>query len=234
MITHITYSDQRMSRSAKECIISSRLYGCDKSYAFDCYIIDTYFEKLNSDILSKKRGAGYWLWKPYIILRRLLDANDDYILYTDAGVEIISNIQPLVDLGEEIVLFGNNYQHDHWCKRFITKVITGKNDLNTNQVQASAMLFRNTERSRNFVKEWLLWCQMPGFIDDSDMDYNHDQFKEHRHDQAILTCVAYNHNITLHWWPASYNNGSFIYDKGNYKDDYSVLFNHHRKRNDEW
>jgi len=234
MITHITYSDERMSRAAKECVMSAKLHGCTKSIAYDAYAIDTFFEKFNHDILSQKRGAGYWLWKPYIIYRRLMENDDAYVLYTDAGVEIIGDVNVLIEREEDIVLFGNNYEHDHWCKRGVTLSITGKVDLKQNQVQASAMLFKNTERARNFVKEWLLWCQMPGFIDDSEMLLNHTDFVEHRHDQAILTCVAHNHRIKLHWWPASYNDGAFNYPKGKYKDDYPILFNHHRKRNEEW
>jgi hypothetical protein len=77
---------------------------------------------------------------------------------------------------------------------------------------------------------------MPEFIDNSPMEIanNDPEFREHRWDQAIITCLAYRYGYKLHWWPAMYNGGQFIYEKGVFNDEYPVIFHHHRKRNDEW
>jgi hypothetical protein len=158
----------------------------------------------------------------------------DYLVYTDAGVELVNNIDHITkDMKLDVFLFGNQYLHEHWCKGNITDHICGfrKHWL---QVQASAMVFRVSGYSRRIVREWLAYCQVPGFIDDSEGYNNHPEFQEHRHDQAILTCVAFKAGIPLHWWPAMYNDGAFIYPKGMYQDDYPVLFHHHRKQNAEW
>jgi hypothetical protein len=108
------------------------------------------------------------------------------------------------------------------------------------QCQASVIFFRVSDYSRKFVAEWLKWCLFEGgrLIDDSPSRApNHPEFREHRHDQAILTTMAYRDGLTLHYWPASYNDGAFVYEKlPEYAgDDYpSPLFSHHRKRNHEW
>jgi hypothetical protein len=97
------------------------------------------------------------------------------------------------------------------------------------------MVFKVSDFALQVANEWLSYCQVDHYIDDIVYDsYQYPSFQEHRHDQAILTAVAQAHGIPLHWWPASYNNGAFTYDKGTYTDTYPVIFHHHRKRNNEW
>jgi hypothetical protein len=120
------------------------------------------------------------------------------------------------------------------------------------QCQASVIFFRVSDYSRQFVAEWLKWClhrnrystictdEWRYLIDDSpSIAPNHPEFRENRHDQAILTTLAYREGIKLHWWPSVYNKGGspeFVYEKlPEYAGDtYPVLFSHHRKRNHEW
>jgi len=140
-------------------------------------------------------------------------------------------------MDEDIFFFGNNWNHVDWCKMDVIMAINrGDVSILAKQVQASVIFFRNTQKVRDFVKEWLLYCQMPNFIDDSPSKLlNVFTFQEHRHDQAILTSLQIKHGYKLHWWPASYSDGQFAYDKiEQYQNDnYPVIFNHHRKRNDE-
>jgi hypothetical protein len=85
--------------------------------------------------------------------------------------------------------------------------------------------------------ERMTWSEFRYLIDDSPSVFpNHPEFREHRHDQAILTTLAYREGIKLHYWPASYNDGAFIYEKlPEYaQDNYPIMFNHHRKRNHEF
>jgi len=64
----------------------------------------------------QERGAGYWLWKPYIILKTLLYEMEegDLLLYADSGSEAIGDLRPLFELAEEddIVIFRNPPQMD--------------------------------------------------------------------------------------------------------------------------
>jgi hypothetical protein len=203
-------------------------------------------------------------------LKPLVDG--DILIYADAGVEFINNVSHIIDrMDQDIFLFGNNWEHAHWCKRdIIDEVWTYdaehdgpfvRHDVEWSpkqweeyrqeaallypwdrfgkQCQASVIFFRVSDYSRKFVTEWLKWCLFEGgrLIDDSPgRAPNHPEFRENRHDQAILTTLAYREGVNLHYWPASYNDGAFTYEKlpcyaG---DDYPILFNHHRKRNHEW
>lgn len=224
----ITYYTSDMSISGVRCLTAAKSFGFD---AFARLDIDHTYRTMNP-VLSEQRGAGYWLWKPYILLREMMMGKDgDVIVYMDAGVEMTGEQKWLEGL-DEIWIFGNMYEHEHWCKGDAMEMIHP--GPYSKQVQASVIAVRVSEFSRRFVKEWLTWCEMPGLIDDSpSRSANRDGFREHRHDQAILTCVAYKYGIPLHYWCARYND-AFDYPKGEYRDAYPVCLNHHRKRNSEW
>lgn len=40
-------------------------------------------------MLTNQRGSGYWIWKPYLILKKLEEISDaDIVIYVDAGCEL--------------------------------------------------------------------------------------------------------------------------------------------------
>lgn len=215
----------------------------------------------NRKLFDGTRAHGYWAWKPWIVLETLKFVPDNsYVIYSDAGVEFIDNVKYIIDrMNQDVFLFGNMWEHAHWCKRDIIEAIwpfpiesdNPKDEATIpwirfgKQVQASVIFFRVNDKTRAFVAEWLHWCLYRPFkvtfperylIDDSpSIAPNHPEFQENRHDQAILTTLAYRDGYKLHWWPASYNDGAFIYERGTYPDEgYPALFNHHRRRNSEF
>jgi hypothetical protein len=250
-----------MSRSARLCYESAKRCGVDGSITWGVP---------SEDDNPRERGIGFWKWKPRHILHAMHSSpartNGDILMYSDAGVEFINNVNYIIDrMDQDIFLFGNMYEHAHWCKADIVNEIwpldveaewekaaaptpSRTHIMNWHeptwarfgkQVQASVIFFRVSDYTRKFVKEWLDWCLFEGgrLIDDSpSRTPNHPEFQENRHDQAILTTLAYREGIKLHYWPATYNGGAFDYEKlPEYaSDDYPILFHHHRRRNHEW
>jgi hypothetical protein len=255
MIRFITYADQNMTDSMELCAESALKHGADTVRKWTREeLVKTGFYYRYKSILDEPRGSGLWLWKPFLILNELREAkNDTFVIYSDAGVEVIDNLRYITDRTHEIFLFGNQWEHAHWCKRDVIEAIwperradfnnfAGESGCNANlwasfgkQVQASVICFKASAYSRWFVEQWLKFCCDKHLIDDSpSVKPNHPEFREHRHDQAILTTLAYRAKLTLSWWPASYNNGAFTYERGDYPDSgMPVLFNHHRLRNAE-
>lgn len=234
----ITFTDNNMTIAADICVASAIRNNVYEARVYRPKDIDAKFRKANAAILDAPR-AGYWLWKPYIIDRELKKMKDgEYLIYADAGVEIVNNVNHIIDrMDKDIFLFGNMWQHVHWCKGdALMPNIDFYNDKYHYQVQASVIFIRNTSRARIFIEGWLHHCCKPGLIDDSQSKKpNHPDFKEHRHDQAILTSLAYLILMDkFHWWPAMYNAGHFTYEKAGYTDTYPVLFHHHRMRNNDF
>lgn len=234
----VTFADSRMTTSAKLCCLSASKMGVDVCWPQSPDTITQEFRDMNAEIFKHDRGYGYWVWKPYFIYKSMLNCQDgDILIYSDAGVEFLQPVQYIIDkMDEDIFFFTNGFPHVEWCKGDVIDAILPANVYeyaNKKQVQASVIFFRVNETTRNFVKEWLLYCQMPGFIDDSPSKLpNYPTFAEHRHDQAILTCLQIKYGYKLHFWPTNYS--EHIRHTAQPEDNYPSMFNHHRKRNEEW
>jgi hypothetical protein len=256
----VTFSDESMSRAAELCIRSAEAHGVEAEW--DAWTPQAVSARdsgtLRRLIESGARGCGYWSWKPFIIADAMMLAyENDVIVYADVGIEFINNVSHIIErMDQDIFLFGNNWEHAHWCKRDVAEAVWPEGvkaqekylmstvwHLFGKQCQASVIFFRVSDYSRQFVAEWLKWCLFEGgrLIDDSpSRTPNHPEFREHRHDQAILTTLAYREGIKLHWWGARYNidqpGGGFVYPKASEYagDTYEPFVHHHRKRNHEW
>lgn len=238
MIRFVTYSADNMTTSKEVCCRSAQAQGADVVYPHNPHMISHEFRQNNRATLAAEKGAGYWLWKPYVINEAVHHCEDgDILIYGDAGVEFIAPFQHIIDvMDQDIFLFSNGHKHGEWCKMDCIEAIIGTStheigiSVEHQQVQASVIFFRVNTFTRNFIKEWLLWCQMPGMIDDTPSKVpNVPTFAEHRYDQAILTCLQIKYGISLHWWA-----DKMWYESQRYRwplDTYPSMFLHHRKRN---
>lgn len=257
MIHLVTFHDAHMTQSARLCTESAERHGASECWIWTPDSVSQLpVAKGNPEVFTQPtnpaRAWSHWAFKPAIILDQLNTVNRispaRYLIYADAGVEFINNVKHIIDrMDQDVFLFGNNWWHAHWCKRDVIDAVWPPDSLPPRdgwgsfgkQVQASVTFFRVSDYSRAFVAEWLKWCLFEGgrLIDDSPSRLpNHPEFREHRHDQAILTTLAYREGIKLHYWPAMYNDGAFVYEKlPEYAgDDYPILFHHHRRRDRDW
>ena len=162
------------------------------------------FREKYKDVLSFKRGYGYWIWKPYLILKTLLEStNDDIVLYID------STDLPTLKLFEfvnnhfeknDILLFKQHYHHDEWTKRdcFVLMDCDGEIYHNKIQLEAGVVGIKKTEFNINLMNEWLKYCANKFIVTDLPNlcgFTNYNNFKEHRHDQSILTNLAIKYDI---------------------------------------
>lgn len=121
MLKFITYGDESFYFSKKIIALEAK-----KLNIFDEIILfnkeDLSNEILLSPLMKFKKGGGYWLWKPFIIYKSLLEAEDnDIIVYADSGCSLFTSTQ----WGEyfsklnhsSILLFQyNNFKLYSWTK----------------------------------------------------------------------------------------------------------------------
>ncbi len=238
MIYGVVYADDNMRKSQKVCAESMKRAGISDIHLHTPMTLGDDFTRMTRYILKEDRGAGYWIWKPYVIdltMSLFYSVKDgDYIVYADAGVEFVAPINHIISrMEQDIFFFTNGFPHVEWCKGDVLRAICGDIGRDKLQVQASVIVIRVSPETRRFIREWLLWCLMPGFIDDSpSVSPNYPTFAEHRHDQAVLTCLQIKYGYRLHFWPTNYS--EHIRHTAQPGDDYPTLFNHHRKRDNEW
>lgn len=207
--------------------------GFDSVFSFKYSDLGEDFINENIKILSQQRGAGYWMWKPFVIKKALESINENEILmYSDSGITFIKNINEIVDImdstNEKLLLFELEDIHPNkrWTKRdcFVLMGLDKEPYLSKNQLLASYILMRKNDFVINFINEWLTYAKDYRIITDTPNECglpNYQEFVDHRHDQSILSLLGRKYDI---------KNIPDISQFGNGRQVTSQILNHHRNR----
>jgi len=155
-----------------------------------------------------ERGNGYWKWKPRLILMAMEMAEPDtFILYMDAGdyhhIEFFNWLAEYEKTNDQLFVT-RGYMHREWTKGDCFDAMDCRDLMNRMDMQLEAGLIglRNTAENIELVKEWMEWMERDMILNDAPSFYpNHIDFKEHRHDQSILTNLVLQRGITMHYVP---------------------------------
>lgn len=206
MKIHINYAHNRyldVQKLNNETALSHG--GFDKSIACGLTDLSSEFLTKNSYTLSQARGAGCWIWKPYLILKHLKEMQrDDWLVYTDSGFYFCANPWELIlgeadAMGEKgVMTFGRAFTNGMYTKRdtFVLMGMDSDDVRNTPQTNAGVFVCRNTPFAIQFVEEWLSYAQDPRIITDLPNTQgrpNYPEFRDHRHDQSILNLLVIKH-----------------------------------------
>jgi hypothetical protein len=257
MIKLVTYYTKDFFRSKKKLIRSAKKYGINKISEYNSlWLVNELFFKENYKILTQKRGAGYWLWKPYVILKNLIELSEnDYLVYSDSAIEFVNDINlllPFVDQNNGFGIFcTHGYINAQYTKRdcFILMDCDNEKYWTGKKAVAGFMIFKKNQNTLNFVKEWLEYSKNEHILTDEINICGKDNFEnfvDHRHDQSILSLLSIKWGIKLLRDSSQYGNPwkpkefrvenefcEFPYSNTPYDDcKYPTILNHHRKRND--
>jgi len=205
----ISYADNNFKLNRDKLLKSAESVGFDKVIGFSPESInkDDFWIK-NRDILTQKRGAGYWLWKPYIILKELKKLKkNDILIYSDAGrtsyYEFKKFPKKIVNhmiksekgflLGPALLQHG---QLTKWVKRDCLTIMEADNHFYHNKptIQGSPSFWSPTREAFEFLEKWIAYAEDEKCLTDLPNQLGKDNYKEfidHRHDQSVLTLLAY-------------------------------------------
>ena len=205
----LTYASPGYETQQRAVINSARRSGFTDLIAWDRPRLEqTDFYTQHRELLDRRKGGGFWLWKPYLIgqeLQRL--APGDFLVYTDSGypwrpLVIRQSLEPLLHWCESqnggllpgvyIPRHGSNRK---WTKHecFVTMNCDSERYWRQPQIQATFSVWQKCTLAEDFVAEWLRWCVQPAAISDDKIlpgVYEYPDFVDHRHDQSILTNLA--------------------------------------------
>lgn len=161
------------------------------------------------------KRAGYWIWKPYLILKTLQKYPDAVVVYTDAGCTLNANMQEWsrwFDLMQDNDLLVTHYRRDGdygWEHVFGTKSIAIETWTRKMVMDYFDGLFRHQQwhqkekllagfmmckiGAKPLLQEWLnLMLLHPEFlVDMPEEKEQYPSFITHRHDQSLLTAFVY-------------------------------------------
>lgn len=164
----------------------------------------------NNKILSQDFGAGFWVWKPYFILKTMEEWPDNTIIfYADSGIIFTMPQDHIIaEMDHHDVIFVSAFndvslKHDFKedARKFLR--INDKEDiLNSIAVWGCFMVFKNNEFTKNLVKNWLRLCE--NSVDFAGIDQYSSNDKQFinpsitHYDQALLSVVTAKLNSTEH------------------------------------
>jgi uncharacterized protein YndB with AHSA1/START domain len=148
---------------------------------------------------------------------------DDLLIYSDAGIEIIRDLSPLIEhcrARAEIMLFAGHYDDvgapgpnlcGKWTKRdaFVVMDCDERRYHQGQMLDASFIVLRKTARSVAFLREWLLYCCQPPLLTDDPSVCGLPElpdFIEHRHDQSLLSLLAIREGLDVFRHPSQFGN----------------------------
>lgn len=150
------------------------------------------------------RGDNWWRWKPQLILTAMNESKEGtFILYFDAGdlhlPEFFTWLNSYTAVNDHLFVT-RGYIHREWTKGDCFEAMGCLSLMEWPHLQLEAGLIglRNNEVNRALVEEWAEWMKDDQILTDTPSIYpNHPDFKEHRHDQSILTNLVLMRGIKM-------------------------------------
>ena len=204
--TFFRESQEKNSATGRE------LGGFDRILSYGPDDIDPEFRQQHHKVLAQFRGNGYWLWKPYFILRTLSElADGDFLFYCDAGAYFVAPIDPLIEVclrdQQDVIPFDNRLLEKTWTKRdaFVLLDCDRPDITDSTQRLASFMLLRKSTFTMQFVREWLAAAEDPRLLTDQRNTCgqpNYREFTDHRHDQSLFSLLTKKHGLAAYRNPS--------------------------------
>jgi hypothetical protein len=233
----IAFATKQFQQSAGELAQSALRFGLSAELYTPQSQVMKDFARAYPDIARLRRGAGYWLWKPWLIKHALATSADgDVIVYADAGSQLIADPAPLIELTNRrpVAVFGHGWKSTpatmmrRWTKRdcFVLLGADREEFWNARCCTAGFQIYRNSSEARAFADELLVSSADPRVLTDIPNTMgleNFPEFVDHRHDQSVLSILALRHNLPEYPDPTQYG-------APHLGATYGQIFDHHRHR----
>jgi hypothetical protein len=187
-------------------------FGADKVLSYTDKDLPTWFINGYAHVLGYKRGAGYFIWKPCILLDAMEKHPNDTIIYMDSDwtwqeptTEITNQFKSEADM---MVFNMPGGPEKDWTKRdaFVLMGCDTKEYVESSQRTAGMVVCRKTPFTTQFMNEWLMYGKDLRIISDSPSYFgtNYKGFQENRWDQSIYSLLTKKHKLETYRDPSQY------------------------------
>ena len=154
-----------------------------------------------SHIQSNARGFGYWIWKSYVVNQVMNKVpENDIIMWMDIGCQFNFSAWDRLKyyhdaaLQNEIVCFDVGMPESDWTKADTANIIVNNEPqyMNSGQLISTVVFWKNDDANKKLVNDWYDISQAHGYkyaTDVASVIPNAPGFREHRHDQSILSLL---------------------------------------------
>ena len=245
----VNFSDTKYRAARIDQCRDARRFGCDTvtSWSREDFL-QTDVARLLPQLSQATRGSGYWLWKPWIIRECLMHIPEgDAVLYCDAGMQFLSSLGPREELAGRtggFYLLKQRHRMAVWTKRdcFVGLGCDRPAFHDGWMSDASIQVYIRNERTCAFVTDYLMACCQPALVTDAPNILgfpNFSDFRDHRHDQSVLSLLSLRHQIPRAKIVSHYRQLDVEQDRWDHLTEEerslsvdSILVHHHRKSGD--
>lgn len=221
----LSYSSSEFREAQNSLNASAKEYGnfTDIDPWNDDRLKKTAFYQENKGILDEPRGNGYWIWKPFIILEKLKEIKEgEFVVYWDVGRSNSTNklkrdingaLRWCAKHNNGMILGVNLFYHGpnkKWTKRDCFVYMDCDHDKYRNhcQIQATFSIWQKNASSIHFIEQWLHYCKDRRIVTDDPSSCglpDDESFRDHRHDQSVLTNLVIKENLQCFPYPFNVN-----------------------------
>ena len=203
-IHFITYGNDKFKNSKKRLYNEANATGWfDTITTYGPQDLDNDFKQKFKNILNKPRIAGYGIWRPYIIKKKLNEINDnDILIYIDAGCSINPDgknrfneyIDMVNNLNKGIISFQMSHIEKIWTTKEIFQYfnvdINGK-IANSGQILDTILIMKKNKNIVNITNIWynVIYNNPLLFTDYYNYKNQKSYFKDNRHEQSIFSVI---------------------------------------------
>jgi len=206
-LVSLSYAHGCCERSLQKNRLQALKVGVDDARAYGVKDLSPAWTKKHHEILSQRRGAGWWLWKPYLILRALKDPAVPWargvVMWVDAGNYLFADPRSLVESAlwhsdVAALRLKTCLEADWTSSRSLQQLNVSRRYAVTDRPQLGAyfLLFRKTQIAISFVEDWLRRSEDPiALIGGVDSDGMGDEvseipgFQKHQADQSVFSVL---------------------------------------------
>lgn len=201
-LTAITYADGCCSQSVERNRQSALDVGVDSAHAYGRRDLDPEWRERHAEVLAQRKGAGWWLWKPYLVLKTLrsdiVPWNTGVVIWLDAGnfytghpSSVVARALRASDISAMKL---KCCIESDWTSVQALRLLDGLSyDIaDTPQLGAYFLLFRKTTTTLAFVEDWLRHAEEPAILMESGRDENMENapgYQRHMADQSIFSVL---------------------------------------------
>lgn len=165
------------------------------------------FLRQHEEVFKYRRGGGYWVWKPFIILKTMRTHRQfRYLIYCDSGSRVDFALAHMIQAatqsngGIALITFPH-YPNGQWTKRDAFLHLGADTREHHVQPQSTCtflVLDTHNNRVAELMTKWQHYTESPlQLVSDkpSVLGKELPRFREHRHTQSLLTILMKQMNI---------------------------------------
>jgi hypothetical protein len=203
----ISYASPRYEAYQQIWALTAQRAGFDRVHRLGLGNLDSAFRESHAATLDHPRGAGYWLWKPYVLNQVLATVEEgDVVVYCDAAMHFVDSADRITTFMDgaslDLLLPGEGFVERQFTKRdaFVLMDCDSSRYTDTPQRFASFVAVRKTSFSVEILQEYFRYAADPRILTDQPNvagSPDHPDFVDHRHDQSILSLLSKRHDVEV-------------------------------------